>query len=138
MRFSKAQTSTEPTQYVLPLFSMSVNAGSPCPADDYVEERLDLARFLVKRPSSTFYVRVEGESMIDASVHPGDLLVVDRSLEARHKDIVIAIVDGEFTVKLLYRKPTLRLVSRNKDKITEIDEPFEIWGVVLWIVHKAR
>ena len=136
MRYSKAQVDS--SQYSLPLFSMPVSAGSPSPADDYVEERLDLARLLVKRPDSTFFVRVEGESMIDASVHPGDLLVVDRSVEARHKDIVIALVDNEFTVKVLYRRPRLQLVSRNKNHPTNIDEPFQIWGVVLWVIHKAR
>jgi DNA polymerase V len=138
MRFSKAHPQSEPKQILLPLFSMPVSAGTPNAADDYVEERLDLTQLLVKRPESTFYVKVEGESMIDASVQSGDLLVVDRSVEARHKDIVIAIVEGEFTVKVLHRKPALRLVSPNKNQLTEIDEPFEIWGVVLWVVHKAR
>lgn len=136
MRYSKSQTET--SQFSLPLFSMPVSAGTPSPADDYVEERLDLARLLVKRPDSTFFVRVEGESMIDASVDPGDILVVDRAEPPRHKDIVIAIVDGDFTVKVLYREPRLQLVSRNKNHPASINEPFEIWGVVLWIVHKAR
>ena len=138
MRFSRAHPHTEPNQYRLPLFSMSVSAGVPTPADDYAEERLDLARLLVKRPESTFFVRVEGESMIDAAIHPGDLLVVDRSLEPRHGDIVIAIVEGDFTVKTLHRKPKFRLVSRNGNNSTEIKEAFEVWGVVLWVVHKAR
>lgn len=136
MRYAKAQVSS--SQYSLPLFSMPVSAGTPSPADDYVEERLDLARLLVKRPDSTFFVRVEGDSMIDASVEPGDILIVDRSLEARHKDIVIAIIENEFTVKVLHRKPHLHLVSRNCRKRTNIAEPFEVWGVVLWIIHKAR
>jgi DNA polymerase V len=103
-----------------------------------VEERLDLARLLVKRPDSTFFVRVEGDSMIDAAIEPGDLLIVDRSEQPRHQDVVIAIVDGEFTVKVLYQTPRLRLVSRNKLHPTFIDEAFQIWGVVLWVVHKAR
>lgn len=137
MRYYKAR-SPESNQYRLPLFSMSVSAGAPAPADDAVEETLDLSRMLVKRPSSTFFVRVEGESMVDASVQPGDLLVVDRSLEPRHKDIVIAIVDGEFTVKTLQKRPVLRLVSHNKHQQTLIDEPFQVWGVVVWVVHKAR
>jgi len=138
MRVSKALPLTERKQISLPLFSMPVNAGSQGHADDYVDEMLDLSKFLVKRPASTFFVRVEGESMIDAAIHPGDLLVVDRSVEPRHRDIVIAIVDGEFTVKSLYKKPNLRLVSHNRNKPTEIDEPFEVWGVVLWVLHKAR
>jgi DNA polymerase V len=138
MRFSKAAHSPAPKQLRIPLFSMPVSAGMPSEADDYVEETLDLARLLVKRPESTFFVKVEGESMEDASIFPGDILVVDRSLSAAHGDIVIAIVDGEFTVKTLAKRPRLKLLSRNKVNPTDIDEPFEIWGVVLWVVHKAR
>jgi DNA polymerase V len=138
MRFYEPPARTGQKQIRLPLFSMPVSAGSPKPADEYVEEILDLSRLLVKRPEATFFVRVEGESMIEAEIHPGDLLVVDRSVEPRHKDIVIAIVDGEFTVKVLQKKPDLRLVSRNAAAPTKIEEPFEIWGVVLWVVHKAR
>lgn len=138
MRFLKPPTHTGLKQYRLPLFSMPVSAGSPKPADEYVEETLDLSRMLVKRPDATFFVRVEGESMIDAEIHPGDLLVVDRSVEPRHRDVVVAIIDGEFTVKVLHKRPSLRLVSRNASKPSDIDEPFEIWGVVLWVVHKTR
>lgn len=136
MRYLKAQ-SVSP-QLGLPLFSMPVSAGTPSPADDYAQERLDLASLLVKHPASTFFVRVEGESMIDAYIHSGDILVVDRSIEAHHGDIVIALVDNEFTVKVLQQKPRLQLVSRNKDSVTNINEPFQIWGVVLWVVHKTR
>lgn len=138
MRFSKAVHSPAPRQLRIPLFSMPVSAGMPSEADDYVEETLDLARLLVKHPESTFFVRVEGESMEDAAIFPGDILVVDRSLPAAHGDIVIAIVDGEFTVKTLEKRPRLKLLSRNKNNPTDINQPFEIWGVVLWVVHKAR
>lgn len=141
MRFSKAHPRgpiPEPSQYRLPLFTMPVSAGAPTLADDSVEEKLDLAHLLIKHPDSTFYVRVEGDSMIDAAIHPGDILVVDRSLEAHHRDIVIAIVDGEFTIKVLQREPHLRLVGQNASCPIEITEPFEIWGVVLWTLHKNR
>ena len=127
-----------PQQFNLPLFAMPVSAGYPSPADDQVQERLDLGQYLVKRPDSTFFVRVEGESMIDAAIEPGDLLVVDRSVRPRNNSIVIAIIEGEFTVKRLNRKPYLRLVSNNSANPAEIREPFEIWGTVLWVVHKAR
>ena len=136
MRCSKA--APDAAQMSLPLFSMLVSAGFPTPADDHIEETLDIARLLVKRPQSTFFVRVEGDSMIDASIHAGDLLVVDRSVEAHHKDVIIAIVDNEFTVKVLHDSPRLHLVSRNENNPTLIDEPFQIWGVVLWVIHKAR
>lgn len=127
----------ESNQIWLPLFTMPVSAGSPTPADDHVEETLDIVRLLIKRPQSTFFVKVEGDSMVDASIHAGDLLIVDRSLEARHKDIVIALVDGEFTVKVLHKTPHIRLVSQNRENPFTIDEPFTVWGVVVWIVHQA-
>lgn len=136
MRCCKVLPNSE--QLKLPLFSMNVRAGPPMPADDQIEETLDITRLLIKRPESTFFVKVEGDSMIDASIEAGDLLIVDRSVEAQHKDIVIAMVDGEFTVKVLYQKPRLHLISRNQKQPVWIDKPFEIWGVVLWVVHKAR
>lgn len=137
MNFKKAELGrpTAPHHH-LPLFTMS--GDNPDIADDHAEERLDIAQLLIVRPDDTFFVRVEGETMDDVSIGVGDLLVVDRSIEPRHNDTVIAIVHGEFTVKLLHSKPVLHLVSRNKDGLTEIDEPFEIWGVVLWVIHKAR
>lgn len=136
MQFSKVQRprKTDP----LPLFSMRVSAGFPNSVDDSVEETLDLSKFLIKRPQSTFFVRVEGDSMVDASINPGDLLVVDRSITARNNDIVIANVAGEFTVKVFTQTPSLQLVSRNRRSPVEIKEPFEIWGVVLWVIHSAR
>lgn len=138
MKFTPALTPDEPKQPRLPLFAMPVRAGSPGPADDAVQERLDIGRMLVRRPDSTFFVKVEGESMVDASIQPGDILVVDRSVQPRHNEIVIALVDGEFTVKRLSRRPSLRLVSSNHEHPVEIREPFEVWGTVLWVVHKTR
>lgn len=112
-------------QLKLPLFSISVNAGPPTPASDHVEERIDLATLLVESPESTFLVRVTGESMVDASVAPGDILIVDRSIEPRNNDPVLAIVNGEFTLKTFVKHPTLHLA-------------FQVWGVVVWVLHKTR
>lgn len=138
MKVTLARIPNGPHQPRLPLFAMSVSAGSPGPADDAVQERLDIGHLLVKHPDTTFFVRVEGESMIDASIQPGDLLVVDRSIQPRHNAIIIALVDGEFTVKRLSEKPVLRLISSNQAHPTEIRQPFEVWGTVLWVIHKAR
>ena len=132
-----ALTSPRAIQLRLPLFSMSVSAGPPTPADDHVEERIDLTDLLVKQPDSTFLVRVTGESMIDASVEPGDILVVDRSVEPRNNDHVVAIVNGEFTLKSFVKQPFLHLASRNPEKPTVYPE-FEVWGVVLWVLHRTR
>jgi DNA polymerase V len=83
--------------------SGSVVAGFPSPAEQYLEPPLDLNELLVKRPAATYFVRVEGDSMIGAGIHEGDLLVVDRSLHPANGDIIIASIDGDFTVKT-YRK----------------------------------
>src|SRR5919205_1370652 len=83
---------------------VSVSAGMPTPAEDYIEGRLDLNRHLIKHPTTTFFVRVAGDSMRDAGIHSGDILVVDRSLEPNDANIVIAVVDGELTVKRIARR----------------------------------
>jgi DNA polymerase V len=123
----------------LPLYAARVAAGFPSPADDYIEGKLDLNEHLVKHPAATFFVRVEGDSMIGAGIHSGDILVVDRSLKPRHGKIVIAVLDGELTVKRLeQRKGVLRLLPENNSyPIVEITDAmdFLIWGVVTNVIH---
>ncbi len=126
----------------LPLVGALVRAGFPSPADDYIEDRLDLNEHLVAHPNATFYVRVSGESMQNAGIQDGDTLVVDRSLEARNDDIVIAALNGEFTVKrLVYRASKPWLIPCNpafsEIKLTE-DMDTVIWGVVTSVIHKFR
>ena len=87
------------TRRPLPLFLERVSAGFPSPAADYEEGRQDLNKYLIKNPPATFFVRVAGDSMIGAGIHPGDLLVVDRSLEPKDKNVIIAALNGELTVK---------------------------------------
>lgn len=125
--------------YQLPLYSSKVQAGFPSPADDSAEGRLDLNEHLVKHPASTFFVRVAGESMINAGIHPDDILVVDRSLEPIHGRVVIAAIDGELTVKRLHKeKGELLLMPENDDyppiRVSETEELF-IWGVVTSVIH---
>lgn len=96
-------TPTEESSEV-PLFSCAVRAGFPSPCEDHIQERLDLLKMLIPRPSSTYFVRAEGESMVQHGIHSGSILVVDRSLREKHGDIVIAAVDGELTCKLLDKK----------------------------------
>ena len=88
----------------LPLFSTRVPAGFPSPADDYIESRLDLNEFLIRHPSATFYMRVTGDSMTGAGIYPGDILIVDRAITPRHGNIIIAVLNGEMTVKRLIRQ----------------------------------
>lgn len=126
----------------IPLFSEPVEAGFPSPADDYIDAEIDLNEHLIKNPAATFMVRVRGNSMIDAGIHSGDLLIIDKSLDANDGDIVIAAVDGQFTVKRFRRSGTkLRLVAENpKQPPIEIrDETnVEIWGVVTNVIHSPR
>ena len=124
----------------LPLFSGGVSAGFPSPAEDYTDRKLDLNELLIKNPAATFFVRVDGDSMIGAGIHHDDILVVDRSRQAVNGDIVIAILDGELTVKRLVRDAHCgRLVAENPNypsiEITE-DNGCEIWGVVTSMVHQ--
>jgi len=128
-----------PTKQPLPYVTSYISAGFPSPADDHVDQTLDLHEYLVKHPAATFFVRVEGESMTGAGIFHGDLLVVDRSLTARDGSIVIAVVNGELTVKRLRKEKTMiRLVAENPAYtpivITEETE-LVIWGVVTSVIH---
>lgn len=99
----------------LPFFVNTIPAGFPSPADDYIEQDLDLNELVVQHPAATFYVRVQGDSMQNAGIFSGDILVVDRSLNAENKNIVVAILDGEFTVKrLIYRTDGIYLFAENQ------------------------
>ncbi len=126
----------------LPLFDGSVPAGFPSPAEDYVEGKLDLNEYLVEHEAATFYVRVKGHSMSGAGILDGDIIAVDRAVEARHGDTVLAVIDGELTVKDLHRDAeTVRLLPRNPD-FAPIEfkqgQELTIWGVVTGVVRKLR
>lgn len=123
-----------------PLSVALVSAGFPSPAEDWKEDDLDLNRFLVKRPTSTFYVRVKGDSMMQAGIFEGDVLIVDRAIKPANRQVVIAIVNAEFTVKRLQKEgDVLRLLPENPNYPpieinSEMD--FQIWGVVTACIHK--
>lgn len=127
------------THYALLLFTCPVSAGFPSPAEDHIEGKLDLNGHLIQNPVATFFVRVTGNSMIDAGIHSGDLLVVDRSLEPRDGKVVIAVVDGELLVKRLKLKNgQVSLVAENADypPLILLEEmSFEVWGVVTGVIH---
>jgi DNA polymerase V len=118
-----------------------VAAGFPSPADDYIDRRLDLNEYLVRNPESTFYVRVHGESMRDAGIWAGDILVVDRAVQPATGRVVIAVLDGELTVKRLKKEgDRLLLVPENPD-YSPVDvsgrEDFSVWGVVTCVLHRV-
>jgi DNA polymerase V len=127
------------TKWARPLFLAPVSAGFPAPAEDYIEGRLDLNKHLIKHPAATFFVRVAGDSMTGAGIHPGDILVVDRAIEPRDASVVIAVLDGELTVKRISRRGgKLYLVPDNSlYQPLEILEgmEFEVWGVVTSVIH---
>jgi DNA polymerase V len=118
---------------------VAVAAGLPSPAEDYIEGKIDLNRHLIKNPADTFLVRVTGDSMINAGIHSGDVLVVDRSLEPQTERIVIAVLDGELTVKRInYDQGRIYLMPENPDyPIIAIEEGMnlQVWGVVTNVIH---
>ncbi|MFZ2148149.1 MAG: translesion error-prone DNA polymerase V autoproteolytic subunit [Sedimentisphaerales bacterium] len=120
------------------VFEAEVPAGFPSPAADYEEDKLDLNRYLIKNPAATFFVRVTGYSMMGAGIYSGDLLVVDRSLEPKDKSVVIAVIDGELTVKRIRIGKKITLEPENENypvqQITE-DTDFQVWGVVTNVIH---
>ncbi|MFN7709529.1 MAG: LexA family protein [Holosporales bacterium] len=126
---------------LLPLYSSRVAAGMPSPADDHMEGRLDLNDYLVRRPEATFLIRVTGDSMIEAGIHPGDLLVVDRSVDAGPNRVVVAVLDGELTVKrLIHKNGQVILRPENRayqDIVVPEGSDFMIWGVVCHVIHSV-
>ena len=120
-----------------------VQAGFPSPATDYLTEAIDLNRELIQHPECTFFARIKGDSMQEAHILDGDLAVVDKSLQARDGDYVVAYIDGEFTIKEFRNAPDGKsgwLIPHNpkyrKIHVTE-DNEFIIWGVITYLIHKA-
>ena len=123
----------------LPFYQGPLRAGFPSAADDYLDQQLDLNEHLIHHPASTFFVKVKGDSMINAGIHSGDMLIVDRSLEPKHRNIIVAVINGEFTVKrLLKSNGNCQLEPSNPNypvfQITGSMD-FEIWSVVLHVIH---
>lgn len=156
------------TSYKLPIFLTPVKAGFPSPATDYEEAKLDLNTHLIAHPNATFFLHVDGDSMIDAKVYSGDIAIVDRSLEARNGDVIIAVINDEFTMKRLEikdrkgavlidqngktdNKVRLTITTQNTKQIRLLPEnpnfepieitgnmTFAVWGVVTSVIHKLR
>ena len=124
---------------MFPLYSSKVSAGFPSPADDNLEKTLDLNSYLIKRPAATFFVRVNGDSMINAGINDNDILVVDRSIKPSHGKVIIAVLDGQMTVKRLHKRSGKIILMPENDlyKPIEIQNHMnvEIWGVVTSSVH---
>ena len=131
-----------PSALTRPLLLALVAAGFPSPADDHLDRDLDLHELLIQHPASTFYVRLAGDSMQGAGLYDGDLLIVDRSLEPKHADIVIAVLNGELTVKHLFKQGRLvqlRPANHRYPVITVTpDQELLIWGVVTGSIRQFQ
>ena len=126
-------------KFKIPLLTDSVSAGFPSPADDHTEENIDLNEHLISNPFSTFFLRVKGDSMINARIKDKDLIIVDKSLTAKPGNIIIAMIDGEFTIKRLSIKNNeLYLKAENHnypDFRFKNHLDVQIWGVVIYSIH---
>lgn len=125
----------------IPFYQSNVSAGFPSPAEDFMELDLNLQEYLVQHPSATFCVKVTGDSMQNAGIFSGDVMVVDRALEPQNKTIVLAVLDGEFTVKRIHKKGDLLFLNPENDNFKPIEITqemnFKVWGVVTHIIHKV-
>ena len=128
---------------LLPIYLCKVEAGFPSPAENYIEQELDLKEHLIRNSDSTFLVRATGKSMVNVGISPGDILIVDRSLEAKNNSIIIVSIDGELTVKRLIKdndNKKLYLKSENLDYPNidlKIESDTMVWGVVTYSIHKT-
>ena len=126
----------------LPFYASRVSAGFPSPAEEHLEGVLDLNDLMISRPNSTFFVRVQGDSMNGAGIYNDDILVVDRAAAPKNRDVVLAVVDGEFTVKRWIKRARKVLLVPENPNYPEIDienhQKVEIWGVVTFAIHPFR
>lgn len=132
---------TDVSSYLkLPFVANGISAGFPSPADDFLDINIDLNKYLIKNPTTTFYGRVSGNSMIDAGINDGDLLIIDKSLEPKNNKIAVCFIDGDFTVKRIQiEKDIIWLIAENKEykpiKVTK-DNDFVIWGIVTNVIKQ--
>lgn len=125
----------------IPLYLTPAACGFPSPAQDYVEQAIDLNQHCVSHPAATFYVKASGHSMVEEGINDGDMLIIDRAITARHGDIVLACLDGEFTVKKLQVQPVPALLPGNPDFppiYPQEGQELDIFGVVTFVLHKTR
>lgn len=137
IQFFKTDVST---YLKLPFVANGISAGFPSPADDFLDINIDLNKYLIKNPTTTFYGRVSGNSMIDAGINDGDLLIIDKSLEPKNNKIAVCFIDGDFTVKRIQiEKDVIWLIAENKEykpiKVTK-DNDFVIWGIVTSVIKQ--
>ncbi|WP_269605486.1 LexA family protein [Prochlorococcus marinus] len=127
------------SKLLIPLATETISAGFPSPAEDYIERGIDLNKYLIKNPISTFFLRVSGNSMNNAGIYNNDLLIIDRSINPKPGNIVVAILDGEFTLKRLIKKQDAYYLRADKENYPAINLyeyiDIQIWGVAIYSIH---
>ena len=127
---------------LIPLVKETISAGFPSPAEDYLDLGIDLNKYLIKNPISTFFVRVSGNSMNNAGIYNNDLLIIDRSINPNPGDIVIALLDGEFTLKRLIKEKNNYYLKADKENYPAINlyeyVDIQIWGVAIYSIHELQ
>ena len=127
---------------LIPLAKGTISAGFPSPAEDYIELGIDLNKYLIKNPISTFFLRVNGNSMNNAGIYDNDLLIIDRSINAIPGHIVVAVLDGEFTLKRLIKDHEKYYLKAEKENYPAINlyqyEDVQIWGVAIYSIHELQ
>jgi len=133
---------SEEVSSLIPLAQGSVSAGFPSPAEDYIELGIDLNKYLIKNPISTFFLRVSGNSMNNAGIFNNDLLIIDRSINHHPGNIVIALLDGEFTLKRLIKEKNNYYLKADKENYPAINlyeyVDIQIWGVAIYSIHDLK
>ena len=130
------------SQLIIPLVTETISAGFPSPAEDYIELGIDLNKYLIKNPISTFFLRVSGSSMNNAGIYNNDLLIIDRSINPNPGHIVVALLDGEFTLKRLIKKEDNYYLKADKENYPAINLyeyiDIQIWGVAIYSIHELQ
>ena len=131
-----------PSKLLIPLMTGSVSAGFPSPAEDYTELGIDINKYLIKNPISTFFLRVNGNSMNNAGIYNNDLLIIDRSINPNPGHIVVALLDGEFTLKRLIKEEDNYYLKADKENYPAINLfeyiDIQIWGVAIYSIHELK
>ena len=131
-----------PSTRLIPLTTATVSAGVPSPAEDYTELGIDINKYLIKNPISTFFLRVSGNSMNNAGIYNNDLLIIDRSINPNPGHIVVALLDGEFTLKRLIKEEDNYYLKADKENYPAINLfeyiDIQIWGVAIYSIHELK
>ena len=142
LRSSSSRPKEDSSRLLIPLAQETVSAGFPSPAEDHIELGIDLNKYLIKNPISTFFLRVSGNSMNRAGIYNNDLLIIDRSINPNPGHIVVALLDGEFTLKRLIKKQDNYYLKADKENYPAINLyeyiDIQIWGVAIYSIHELQ